>query len=162
MAIFNHRTPAPNQRSPPPDISPPPRHTPTPHLQHTPTCSPPPRHNTSIFPLSPPQAEQIARDATDPGAAIVIGSGQKLPPQRPLNEVLGADPSASGFKGPILVPQGELDPLSGAQRAQDRAEVFRVLRPGVTVVRIAAGHCPHDEVPEQVAAAIKDWLPQVR
>lgn len=106
--------------------------------------------------------EQIARDATDPGAAIVIGSGQKLPPQRPLNEVLAATDAGTGFRGPVLVPQGELDPLSGAQRSQDRAEVFRVLRPGVTVHRLAAGHCPHDEVPEQVARAIRAWLPQVR
>mmetsp|Transcript_11061 Transcript_11061/g.30652 ORF Transcript_11061/g.30652 Transcript_11061/m.30652 type:complete len:839 (+) Transcript_11061:25-2541(+) len=122
---------------------------------------------TSYYPTSPvnadaAQADQIARDATDPGAPIVIGSGQKLPPQRPLNEVLCADGVARGFSGPVLVPQGELDPLSGAQRAQDRAEVFKILRPGVTVTRLAAGHCPHDEVPEQVAEAMLMWLRQTR
>ena len=49
-------------------------------------------------------ATSIARDASDPGAANVIGSGQKLPPQRPLDEVLGGD-ETGGFAGPVLVPQ---------------------------------------------------------
>ena len=49
-------------------------------------------------------ATSIARDASDPGAANVIGSGQKLPPQRPLDEVLGGA-ETGGFAGPVLVPQ---------------------------------------------------------
>ena len=32
---------------------------------------------------------------------------------------------------------------------------------GVTVELLDAGHCPHDEAPEQVAAAIARWWPRV-
>ena len=35
-------------------------------------------------------AVAISRGAASPGANNVIGSGQKLPPQRPLNEVMNA------------------------------------------------------------------------
>mmetsp|Transcript_30853 Transcript_30853/g.65009 ORF Transcript_30853/g.65009 Transcript_30853/m.65009 type:complete len:625 (-) Transcript_30853:460-2334(-) len=118
----------------------------------------------SYYPTNPEnadfdQAREIARDATDPGSPTVIASGQKLPAQRPLNEVLS---ERWGFAGPVLVPQGELDPLSGAGRAQERAEALRVLRPHVSVIRLPAGHCPHDEAPDEVAAAICDWLPSTQ
>ena len=61
------------------------------------------------------------------GAANVIGSGQKLPPQRPLNEVLSAP---YGFGGPLLVPQGRNDRVSGPARAVDRAQTLTRLRDG--------------------------------
>ncbi|KAJ1618038.1 hypothetical protein T492DRAFT_892723 [Pavlovales sp. CCMP2436] len=77
-----------------------------------------------------------------------------LPPQRPLNKVLSPE---HGFGGPVLVPQGALDPLSGAKRSQDRAKSLAVLRPGVTVKLLDAGHCPHDEVPRQVAEEMVSW-----
>ena len=101
------------------------------------------------------QAWRIARDASDPGAAGVIAAGQKLPPQRTLNEVLDFQ---TGFAGPCLIPQGILDPLAGAARTQSRADTFEQLRDGVTVVRLSAGHCPHDEVPDQFAQEILSWL----
>ena len=89
----------------------------------------------------------------------MIASGQKLPPQRPLNEVLGA--AGGGFAGPVLVPQGALDPLTGAERAQTRAAQLGALRDGVTVELLDAGHCPQDEAPERVADAIARWWPRV-
>jgi len=103
-------------------------------------------------------ADTISRDSCDPGAANVIASGQKLPPQRTLNEVLSPD---HGFGGPVLVPQGALDPLTGAKLAQNRAKLLQRMRPGVTVSFLDAGHCPHDEVPEQVAAEIVRWWPSL-
>lgn len=99
----------------------------------------------------------IEQGAASPGSANVIGSGQKLAPNRPLNEVLDA---AHGFGGPVLVCQGKNDRVSGPARAQERAQVFKRLRPGVTVRELDAGHCCHDEVPEQVAAALLAWLPE--
>lgn len=108
--------------------------------------------------VDPELIESIVRDGSDPGAPNVIASGQKLPPQRPLNEVLSAQ---HGFGGPVLVPQGKDDPLSGAERSRRRAAQLGALRPGVSVRLLDAGHCPHDEVPEQVAAAIVDWWPRV-
>ena len=55
-------------------------------------------------------AAAIGRDARDPGAANVIGSGAKLPPQRSLNEAFAA------YGGPVLVPQGSLDAVTGPER----------------------------------------------
>ena len=105
-----------------------------------------------------PAALAIAQAAGSPGSANVIGSGQKLPPQRPLNEVLSAQ---RGFGGPVLVAQGRNDRLSGVERSVLRAETFRRLRPGVTVELLDdAGHCLHDENPEAVARCILRWLPQ--
>jgi pimeloyl-ACP methyl ester carboxylesterase len=100
----------------------------------------------------------IQQGAASPGSANVIGSGQKLAPNRPLNEVLNRP---NGFGGPVLVAQGKNDRVSGPARAQERAQLFKRLRPGVTVRELDAGHCPHDEVPEQVAQAILEWLPDV-
>lgn len=103
-------------------------------------------------------ADSIRRDSSDPGAANVIASGQKLPAQRPLNELINA---RHGFGGPVLVPQGALDPLTGAERSQGRAKLLATLRDLVSVALLDAGHCPHDECPAQVAAEIVKWWPQV-
>jgi len=103
-----------------------------------------------------PLADAITRDSTDPGAANVIASGQKLPPQRTLNEVF--DPKL-GYAGPVLVPQGALDPLTGASVSQDRARLLGELRPDISVRLIEAGHCPHDEEPGEVATEIVKWWP---
>ena len=101
----------------------------------------------------------IAQGAASPGSANVIGSGQKLPPQRPLNEVLSA---AHGFGGPVLVPQGANDKVSGPARAQERAAAFgRVgaVRGGLQVSLIeAGGHCPQDDAPGVVAETVWGWL----
>ena len=99
----------------------------------------------------------IQQGASSPGAANVIGSGQKLAQNRPLNEVLNAE---HGFGGPVLVPQGVNDRVSGPERAQQRADVFERLRDGVTVQRIEGGHCVQDDAPDVVAKAILEWLPQ--
>ena len=101
----------------------------------------------------------IEQGAASPGSANVIGSGQKLPPQRPLNEVLGSE---HGFAGPVLVPQGANDRVSGPARAQERAAVFGRVgaeRGGVEVSLIeAAGHCPQDDAPRVVAEKVWGWL----
>ncbi|KAH8064440.1 hypothetical protein JL722_1312 [Aureococcus anophagefferens] len=78
----------------------------------------------------------ISRDALDPGAANVIGSGAKLPPQRSLNEDFAA------YRGPILVPQGAYDGVTGPDLAQKRARDLETIRPGIDVTLLDAGHCP--------------------
>lgn len=94
----------------------------------------------------------IQQAAQHPGSANVIGSGQKLSPNRPLNEVL------AGFD--VLVVQGLDDQVSSPQVAKYRAELFARLNPGKVVVdSIAnAGHCPHDERPDLVASSICKWF----
>ena len=129
----------------------------------------------AIFPSIPQRLEQIYADrpknacaklefsisqgAASPGSANVIGSGQKLPPQRPLNEVLNAP---YGFGGPVLVPQGRNDRVSGPARAVDRSQTLTRLRDGVTVELIDGGHCVQDDAPEVVAESILRWLPSTR
>ena len=54
-----------------------------------------------------------------------------------------------------------LDPLAGPERTVLRLAQLQQLRPGITGVGIQAGHCPHDEAPDQVADAIASWWPQV-
>mmetsp|Transcript_18487 Transcript_18487/g.23263 ORF Transcript_18487/g.23263 Transcript_18487/m.23263 type:complete len:107 (+) Transcript_18487:193-513(+) len=93
-------------------------------------------------------------------------SGSKLPPPRTANELLGADfgsPKSKGssrvnegsFDGPVLVAQGILDPLNDAR---ERANMLEKLRPGITVSRMDAGHCPHDELPATTAQFISKWM----
>lgn len=113
------------------------------------------------YPTNPDNADEhlatsIARAANDPGAAIVIASGAKLPPQRSLNEVLRE------YGGPVLVPQGQLDYVSGPERAVLRASQLASLRPDITVKLLESGHCPHDESPGLVADELKAWLPSIK
>jgi hypothetical protein len=48
-----------------------------------------------------------------------------------------------------------LDPLNDAK---DRMRRFGALRSGITVDPIQAGHCPHDELPKEVATSIARWM----
>ena len=96
----------------------------------------------------------ISRDALDPGAANVIGSGAKLPPQRSLNEAF------ADYEGPILVPQGAYDGVTGPDLAQKRARDLQNLRAGIDVTLLDSGHCPHDETPDLVADALATWWPK--
>lgn len=130
----------------------------------------------NLYPTNPDAVDEvltgnILRDSLDPGAINVMISGSKLPPPRTANELLGADfgsarshskedsssiiPAAEGmWEGRTLVAQGELDPLNDAKT---RAKLLGDLRGGITVRPINAGHCPHDELHEDIASAIAQW-----
>ena len=129
----------------------------------------------NLYPTNPDAVDElltgnILRDSLDPGAINVMISGSKLPPPRTANELLGADfgsarshskedssiiPAAEGmWEGRTLVAQGELDPLNDAKT---RAKLLGELREGITVRPINAGHCPHDELDEDVSSAIAQW-----
>jgi len=96
----------------------------------------------------------IQQSAMSPGSANVIGSGQKLAANRPLNEVL------EGLN--VLVVMGLDDRVSSPAVAQSRAVLFQKLRKyneNIVVEAIPdSGHCPHDETPELVANAMTRWL----
>ena len=122
----------------------------------------------NLYPTNPSAVNEelcqsILRDSLDPGAINVMISGSKLPPPRTANELLGADygsaKNAGGgegrWTGPVLVAQGVLDPLNDAKT---RAAMLGDLREGITVTPIDAGHCPHDEKPDEVADAIRRWM----
>ena len=104
----------------------------------------------------PAVAYAIQQSASSPGSPNVIGSGQKLGPNRPLNEVL--------IDIDVLVVKGLDDRVSSPEAAKSRAELFSKLKSdGVYVDRVYvetidnAGHCPHDDAPDKVANAIVNW-----
>ena len=104
-----------------------------------------------LYPTRPENADQwlgsaIGRAASDPGALGVFRSVFYLPPPRALNYLV-----QEKFKGPTLVLQGALDPLNDAV---GRAKELEDTCSNVQVKLLRAGHCPHDEVPEQVNETI--------
>lgn len=93
--------------------------------------------------------EDIYRPSCDPGAATVFASVFKSP-QGEKNDLL-----LEQMTCPLLMLWGEGDPwMSG----RSRGARFRQHYPQLTEYYLQAGHCPHDEVPDQVNALIRDWV----
>lgn len=94
----------------------------------------------------------------DPGVINVIVSISKLLPKRPAAELLVERPSDSFHEGkwlgPTIIVQGYLDPLN----AEERANKLVSLRSGITLAPIQAGHCPRNELPEEVGKTVARWL----
>ncbi|KAJ3692494.1 hypothetical protein LUZ60_012844 [Juncus effusus] len=57
---------------------------------------------------------------------------------------------------PLLLIWGDLDPWVGPTKAV----MIKQFYPKTSVVNLQAGHCPHDEVPDQVNRALVEWLSQ--
>jgi len=93
--------------------------------------------------------EDIYRPSCDPGAPAVFAAVFKSP-RGEKNDVL-----LSQMQCPLLMLWGEGDPWMDARR---RGALFRQHYPALTEHYLKAGHCPHDEVPEQVNALIKEWV----
>lgn len=108
-----------------------------------------------MYPAAPARADawlaaEILRASTDPGALGVFRSVFFLPPPRALNWLV-----AEAFGGPLLVLQGARDPLNDAR---GRAAALGRLCPRARVVLLDAGHCPMDEAPEAVNAALTEFV----
>jgi pimeloyl-ACP methyl ester carboxylesterase len=93
--------------------------------------------------------EDIRRPALDPGAAKVFASVFKSRQGEKVDELLHK------LTCPLLMLWGEGDPwmncrVKGAQ--------FREYYPLLTEYYLQAGHCPHDEVPDQVNGLLRDWV----
>lgn len=58
------------------------------------------------------------------------------------------------YRGPVLLAQGELDPLNDAV---ERAKAFEKIRTGITVDLLPLGHCPMDENGKLAAASVSSW-----
>ena len=54
-----------------------------------------------------------------------------------------------------LMLWGETNPWINTKAKSDQ---FRKYYPGLTEYFLRAGHCPHDEVPEQVNKLIQEWV----
>ncbi|MDJ0553866.1 MAG: alpha/beta fold hydrolase [Microcoleaceae cyanobacterium MO_207.B10] len=93
--------------------------------------------------------EDIYRPSCDAGAAKVFASIFKSPAGEKVDILL------SQLECPLLMLWGEGDPWINCQT---RSAQFRKYYPQLTEYFLTAGHCPHDEVPEQVNKLIQEWV----
>ncbi len=93
--------------------------------------------------------EDIYRPSCDAGAAKVFASVFKSPQGEKIDVLL------SRLTCPLLMLWGEADPW---MNARERGAKFKQYYPQLTEYYLKAGHCPHDEVPEQVNSAIRSWV----
>ncbi len=96
--------------------------------------------------------EAIRRPSLDPGAFKVFRSvfDTRGPQGQPLDKLF------ANLEAPLLLLWGNRDPWMNS--AGKRASFKRHVPLATTEVILDAGHCPHDEVPEQVNSALLDWL----
>ncbi len=94
--------------------------------------------------------EDIRRPAFDAGALGVFSAVFKSPPGRKLDQLL------ESLDKPLLLLWGTADPWMNAGKAEKFCQYY----PAATLKLLDAGHCPHDERPAEVNAAIHDWIAQ--
>ncbi len=94
--------------------------------------------------------EAIRRPSLDPGAFGVFRTVFDIPRGQPLDELF------ADLHAPLLLLWGIRDPWINA--AGRRASFQRHAPARTTEVVLDAGHCPHDEVPDQVNQALLAWL----
>jgi pimeloyl-ACP methyl ester carboxylesterase len=92
--------------------------------------------------------EEIYRPSCDAGAATVFASVFKSPQGEKIDVLL------EQMTCPLLLLWGEAEPW---MRARERGAKFRQYYPQLTEHYVRAGHCPHDETPEQVNGILRDW-----
>jgi len=96
--------------------------------------------------------EDIRRPADDPGAARVFAAVFKSPRGETVDALLHR------MQAPLLLLWGEGDPWMNTRQ---RSEKFQAHYSDLKEHFLQAGHCPHDEVPHQVNALLKDWVLQL-
>ena len=97
--------------------------------------------------------ESILAPSRDPGAFGVFRTVFDIPRGKPLDELFAE------LQSPLLLLWGIRDPWINA--AGRRGAFQRHAPANTTEVVLQAGHCPHDEVPGQVNAALLEWLDQL-
>lgn len=93
--------------------------------------------------------EEIYKPSCDPGAAKVFASVFRTPQGEKVDVLLNQ------LQAPLLMLWGEADPWINAR---ERGAKFRQYHPQLTEYYLRAGHCPHDEVPDQVNECIREWV----
>jgi len=94
--------------------------------------------------------ESIRQPSLDAGAFGVFRTVFDIPRGQPLDELFAT------LQAPLLLLWGIRDPWINAPGR--RASFQRHAPAGTREVVLEAGHCPHDEVPGPVNAALLDWL----
>lgn len=93
--------------------------------------------------------EDIYRPSCDKGAAEVFAAVFKSKQGEKVDILLGK------LKSPLLLLWGEGDPWMNCQA---RSAKFREYYPQLTEYFLNAGHCPHDEIPEEVDQLMREWI----
>ncbi|CAA7060225.1 unnamed protein product [Microthlaspi erraticum] len=106
------------------------------------------------YPVKPERADdflitEMLRASQDPGVVMVLESIFGFDLSLPLNYLL------KGFEEKTLVIQGMKDPISDPQK---KVDLLKELSPGMVIKKVNAGHCPHDEIPEEVNPIICEWI----
>ncbi|PZD75210.1 Dihydrolipoyllysine-residue acetyltransferase component of acetoin cleaving system [Acaryochloris thomasi RCC1774] len=94
--------------------------------------------------------EDIRRPSLDKGALQVFSAVFKSPPGRTLDILL------QDLERPLFLLWGAADPWMTSAKT----DTFREFYPAAALELLDAGHCPHDERPELVNAAIDQWITQ--
>ncbi|MFM6308793.1 MAG: alpha/beta fold hydrolase, partial [Dolichospermum sp.] len=92
---------------------------------------------------------EIQRPAYDPGALDVFISVFSTPQGEKVDVLL------KQLNCPLLLLWGEADPW---MKARERSLKFHEYYPELTEYFLIAGHCPHDEIPEQVNLHLRNWV----
>ena len=93
--------------------------------------------------------EEIYAPSCDKGAVKVFASVFKSPQGEKVDVLL------TQLTRPLLIIWGEGDPW---MNARERGAKFRQYYPQLTEHYIKAGHCPHDELPQEVNELISSWV----
>ncbi|MBD2343668.1 alpha/beta fold hydrolase [Anabaena subtropica] len=93
--------------------------------------------------------KEISRPAYDTGALDVFFSVFSNPQGEKVDVLL------KQLTCPLLLLWGEADPW---MNAKERSQKFRLYYPELTEHFLTAGHCPHDEVPNQVNPLLREWV----
>jgi pimeloyl-ACP methyl ester carboxylesterase len=97
--------------------------------------------------------DELYRPSCDPGAPQVFASVFTNQQGEKVDVLLGK------MQCPLLMIWGEGDPWIDARK---RGEKFRGYYPQLQEHYLNAGHCPHDEVPQQVNAIVHNWIKEHR
>jgi pimeloyl-ACP methyl ester carboxylesterase len=93
--------------------------------------------------------DNILRPAFDPGAFEVFASIFRTPQGAKVDELL------QQLTCPLLLIWGEADPW---MNARERSQRFKAHYADLTEHFIEAGHCPHDEAPQEVNRLLDQWV----
>ncbi|XP_031265865.1 uncharacterized protein LOC116124296 isoform X2 [Pistacia vera] len=92
---------------------------------------------------------EMLRASHDPGVLVVLESIFSFNLSLPLSYLL------EGFNEKVLIIQGMKDPISDSK---SKLDMLREHCPGFAIRELDAGHCPHDERPEEVNSLICKWI----
>ena len=93
--------------------------------------------------------EEIYQPSCDPGAPQVFASVFKSPQGETVDQLL------SQLQSPLMAIWGEGDPW---MKVRERSLKSHQYYPQLTEHFLGAGHCPHDEDPQQVNELIREWV----